>query len=47
MMNTQLFFIICIGMFIVGALSHILSWILSRIYKKKMNAMAELKKAEK
>ena len=46
-MNTSIFGIICVCMLIIGLISHILSWILKRIYKKKMGVMADLKKAEK
>lgn len=33
----NLFWIICIGMLVVGFCSHILSWYLEKRYKNKMN----------
>ena len=47
MMNGGIFSIICIVMLVVGLLSNVLAWILKRVYKNKMNSMANLKKAEK
>ena len=39
-MNSNLFWIICIGMFSIGVICNILAWILKKVYKKKMNSMA-------
>lgn len=47
MMNSKIFWIICIVMFIIGILANILEFIVKKIYKKKMDTMANEKKAEK
>ena len=46
-MNTGIFWIICVLMLVIGLISHVLSWILKKAYKKKMDSMADLKKADK
>lgn len=43
----HIFWIICIGMFIVGLLANILEFIIKKVYKKKMETVANIKKAEK
>lgn len=47
MLNSKIFWIICIVMFIIGILANILEFIVKKIYKKKMDTMANEKKAEK
>lgn len=47
MINTSVFWIICICMLVVGLISNVLSWILNKYYKKKMGSMADMKKADK
>ena len=47
MMNSKIFWIICIVMFIIGILANILEFIVKKIYKKKRDTMANEKKAEK
>ena len=43
----NMFWIICIGMFVVGAIANILEFIVKKVYKKKMDTVANMKKAEK
>ncbi len=47
MLNNKIFWIICIGMFAIGVLANILEFVVRKIYKKKMNTVANIKKAEK
>lgn len=42
-----MFWIICIGMFGIGVIANILEFIVKKVYKKKMDTMADMKKAEK
>lgn len=46
-MNTNIFWIICLVMFVVGLIANLLSLVLEKIYKKKMNSIADDMKAEK
>lgn len=47
MMNTNIFWFICLGMFIVGLIANLLSWVLNKIYKNKMNSIADDLKSDK
>ena len=36
----KIFVIICIAMLVIGVIANVLSWILERRYKNKMNSMS-------
>lgn len=40
-MNASVFWIICIVMLVIGVVANVASFILEKIYKKKMNSMAD------